>query len=183
MKIFFAIVLFAASFSVLADSYDDDLKKLFELTGVKNNYAGLNNVVINQMQAGFFQAADQNLNAASLTEDQKKQVGEMLKNRFSEMVKNYQGHVNKNMPYVDVEKEVYLPLYKENYSHDEVKELITFYESSVGKKTIEFSQKIPEQAAKKSAEKYDSVISDFVKLQISENISLVKSEMAEKGIE
>lgn len=183
MKIFFSIAILLFSTNALADAYEDDLKKLFELTGVKNNYVGLNNVIVNQMQSGFFQAADQNLDAGSLSEEQKQQVGEMLKNRFGEMVKSYQTYIGEKMPYEMVEKEVYMPLYKETYSHDEVKELITFYDSAVGKKTIEFSQKIPEQAAKKSAEKYDTIISDFVKLQISENISLVKSEMAEKGIE
>ena len=183
MKTFFVIVLLIFSSTVLADAYDDDLKTLFDLTGVKNNYAGLNNVIINQMQSGFFQAADQKLDARSLSDDQKRQVGAMLKNRFNEMVKSYQSYIAEQMPYETVEKEVYMPLYKETYSHDEVKELIEFYNSAVGKKTIEFSQKIPEQAAKKSAEKYDSIITDFVKLQISENISLVKSEMAEKGIE
>ena len=183
MKTFLAIALLLFSSIALADEYDDDLKKLFELTGVKNNYAGLNNVIINQMQTGFFQAADQNLDASALSVEQKKQVGVMLKNRFGEMVKNYQTYIGEQMPYESVENEVYMPLYKETYSHDEVKELISFYDSAVGKKTIEFSQTIPEKAAKKSAEKYDSIISDFVKLQISENISLVKSEMAEKGIE
>ncbi len=183
MKIFFAVALLLISTTAMADAYEDDLRKLFELTGVKNNYAGLNNVIINQMQAGFFQAADQNLDAKSLTEDQKKQVGEMLKIRFSKMVKGYQSYIGEKMPYETVESEVYMPLYKETYSHDEIKELITFYSSPVGKKTIEFSQSIPEQAAKKSAEKYDSVISDYVKLQISENIALVKKEMTDQGIQ
>lgn len=182
MKIFFAISLLLSSFTVMADSYDEDLKKLFELTGVKKNYAGLNNVIINQMQAGFFQAADKDIDASSLTEDKKKQVGELLKNRFGEMVKGYQDYISEKMPYEAVEQEVYMPLYKETYTHDEVKELVAFYSSSVGKKTIEFSQKIPEQAAKKSAEKYDSIISDYVKGQISKNISLVKDEMVAKDI-
>jgi hypothetical protein len=109
MKIFFAIAVLLFSSTALADAYDDDLKRLFELTGVKNNYAGLNNVIINQMQSGFFQAADKNLNANSLSEDQKKQVGEMLKNRFAEMVKSYQGYIGEKMPYEAVEKEVYMP--------------------------------------------------------------------------
>jgi len=183
MKIFLAIALLLASFTAMADSYDDDLKKLFELTGVKNDYAGLNIVIINQMQAGFFQAADQNIDAKTLTEDQKKQVGEMLKARFGEMVKGYQSYISEKMPYETVEAEVYMPLYKETYSHDEVKELVTFYDSPVGKKTIEFSQNIPEQAAKKSAEKYDSIISDYVKLSINENIALVKKEMTDKGLQ
>jgi len=182
MKIILAILLLLSSYSVFAGSYEEDLIQLFDLTGVKNNYASLNNVIINQMQAGYFQAADNDIDAASLSEDQRKQVGDLLKNRFGEMVKNYQGFIEEKMPYDLVVQEVYLPLYKENYTHDEVKQLVAFYESPVGKKTIEFSQKIPEQASKKSAEKYDSIISDYVKGQISKNISLVKDDMVAKGI-
>ncbi|MFK7816900.1 MAG: DUF2059 domain-containing protein [Gammaproteobacteria bacterium] len=183
MKILIASLLMITSFNAMADSYDDDLKTLFELTGVKNNYASLNNVIINQMQSGFFQSAEQNINAQSLSEDEKKQVGELLKTRFTEMVGNYQNYISEKMPYEAVETDIYMPLYKETYTHDEVKELVSFYNSPVGKKTIEFSQKIPEQAAKKSAEKYDSVISDYVKGEISKNISLVKDDMVSKGIE
>ncbi len=182
MKIFIVVTLLFTSFIAAADSYDEDLKQLFELTGVKNNYAGLNNVIINQMQAGFFQAADQNINGDTLSEEQKQQVGEMLKTRFGEMVKGYQMYISEKMPYEQVEQEIYMPLYKETYTQDEVKELIAFYSSPVGKKTIEFSQKIPEQAAKKSAEKYDSLITEYVKQQIDENIDLVKKEMNDKGI-
>ena len=183
MKIIFVISLLLTSFAVMADSYEDDLKKLFELTGIKENYVGLNNIIINQMQTGFFQSADQDINAESLTEEQKKQVGEMLKNRFGEMVKGYQEFIAEKMPYEIVEKEVYMPLYKETYTHDEVKKLVSFYSSTVGKKTIEFSKIVMQKAAKKSSEKFDSIIRDYVKGEISKNISLVKDEMAKKGIE
>ncbi len=183
MKIILAISLFLTSFTVMADTYDEDLRELFELTGVKNNYAGLNNVIINQMQSSYFQTADKEISAENLSNDQKRQVGEILKNRFAEMVKGYEGYIAEKMPYKTVEAEVYIPLYKETYTHNEVKELVAFYSSPVGKKTIEFSQKVPEQAAKKSAEKYDSIISEYVKGEISKNISLVKDEMVAKGIE
>lgn len=182
MKVFIAIALLIASTIVVAESFDDDLKQLFELTGVKDNYAGLNNVIINQMQAGFFQSADQNIDGNSLSEEQKQQVGEILKTRFGEMVKNYQNYISEKMPYEQVEQEIYMPLYKETYTQDEIKELINFYNSPVGKKTIEFSQNIPERAAKKSAEKYDALITEYVKQQIDENINLVKKEMSESGI-
>lgn len=183
MKILITFALLLLCCTAIADSYDDDLKELFELTGVRNNYASLNHIVINQMQAGFFQAADQNIDGKSLSEDQKKQVGEMLKNRFSEMVKNYEGHIKESMPYEEVEKEVYIPLYKETYTEREVKELIAFYKTPVGKKYIEATQKISQQSAQKSAEKYDTIIVDFVKEQIKENIELVKKEIAEQGIQ
>lgn len=182
MKIIIAVVLFLFSYSVSADTFDDDLRILFELTGMKNNYAGLNNVIINQMQASFFQTADQKIDITKLSDEQKRQVGELLKNRFGEMVNGYTEFLAEKMPYKQVENEIYIPLYKETYSHDEIKELVEFYSSPVGKKTIEFSQKIPEQAAKKSAEKYDAIISEYVNSAISKNISLVKDDMAGKGI-
>ena len=106
----------------------------------------------------------------------------MLKSRFGKMVENYQRFIAENMPYAQVEQEIYLPLYKETFTHEEVKQLITFYNSDVGKKTVGFSQKISEQAAKKSAEKYDSIISEFLNQQIKDNIESVNSEMSEKGM-
>ncbi|MGH1536476.1 MAG: hypothetical protein ACRBDX_00255, partial [Gammaproteobacteria bacterium] len=99
MKIILAISLFLTSFTVMADTYDEDLRELFELTGVKNNYAGLNNVIINQMQSSYFQTADKEISAENLSNDQKRQVGEILKNRFAEMVKGYEGYIAEKMPY------------------------------------------------------------------------------------
>ena len=52
----------------------------------------------------------------------------------------------------------------------------------MGQKSVEASQKISEQAQQKTAEKYDSIIGDFIKIQIEENIELVKKEIDEIGI-
>jgi hypothetical protein len=180
MKILIISTLLLFSCTALANSYDDDLKELFELTGVRNNYIGLNNSIINQMQSSFFQAADQSIDAKSFTEDQKKQAGEILKARFTVMVKNYEEHVKESMPYETVAQDIYLPLYKENYTESEVKELIVFYRSPVGKKTIGAAQKISQQASQRSAEKYDSIIIDFVKKQIEDNITLAQKEIADQ---
>ncbi|MGI9228064.1 MAG: DUF2059 domain-containing protein [Gammaproteobacteria bacterium] len=183
MKKLLIIVLLLISYNAIADSYDDSLKELFELTDVRGNYLNLNNLIINQMQAGFFQAADQNIDATSMSEEQKKQVGEILKSRFTEMVKGYENHIKEAMPYEKVQEEVFIPLYKDSYTESEVKELIAFYKTPVGKKSVEISQKISQQATQKTAEKYDSAISDYVTKQIDENIELVKKEIKEKEIE
>ena len=82
-----------------------------------------------------------------------------------------------------VEEEVFIPLYKETYTEGEVKELIAFYKTPVGQKSVQASQKLPQQAAQKSAEKYDSVIGDFVKKEIEENIEIVKNEIKEQGFQ
>ncbi|MFK7794000.1 MAG: DUF2059 domain-containing protein [Gammaproteobacteria bacterium] len=178
MKIFSILVLLALSSAVNAGSYNDDLKKLFEITGVVNNYISLNSQVINQMQTGFLRAADQNIDGSNFNEAQKKQAGEILKARFTIMVKSYEEHIKKSMPYDKVTNEIYMPLYKDTYSHPEVQELIKFYQSPLGEKTLKFNSRVGKEASKKTAEKYDAIIVGFVDRQIKDNISIAKNEIA-----
>ena len=117
MKAFFLACVIALSSQAHASSYDDNLRKLFEITGVINNYISLNTQVINQMQTGYLRAADESIDSISLTVDQKKQAGEILKSRFASMVKDYESHIKLYMPYEKVVDEIYLPLYKETYSN------------------------------------------------------------------
>ena len=180
MRIFLTATFLLFSCSVFADSYSDNLKELFNLTGVQNNYISLNNIIINQMQAGFFSAADQTIDASSFSEDQKQQVGEILKTRFSGMVKNYQDHVQKSMSYEKVSREVYIPLYKEIFSEKEVLELIKFYKSPIGKKLVEVSPIISKQATERSAKRYDAMIVDYVEKQVRENIVIAQKEVADQ---
>ena len=178
MKIVSILALLLMSFSALADSYNDDLNELFEVTGVINNYISLNTQIIGQMQTGYLQEVDESIDGSKFSIDQKKQAGEILKARFATMVKNYEAHVKKTMPYDKVVQEIYLPLYKETYSANDVKALLKFYKSPIGKKSLEFSQRASQEASKRTAEKYDSTIADFVEKQIKENVAIVKNEIA-----
>ena len=180
-KIFLIVLIFTCNYAV-ADSFDDNLKELFELTQVRNDYLSLNTIIINQMQSGFFQAAQQNIDGRNFTEEQNKQVGEILKSRFTEMVESYKDHIEKNMPYKKVENEIFIPLYKETYSEDEVNDLIKFYKSPVGIKSVEVSKKLSQEVSQRAADKYDSIIVEFIEKQIKENIELVQKDIAEQGI-
>lgn len=180
MRILLTATFLLYSCSVFADSYGDSLKELFDLTGVQINYINLNNNMINQMQARFFSAADQTIDASLFSEDQKQQAGEILKTRFAGMVKNYQERVQISMSYEDVTRKVYIPLYKEIYSEKEVLELIKFYKSPVGKKSIEVSPLISKQAAERSVKRYEAMIVDFVEKQVRENIAIAQKEVADQ---
>ena len=180
MRILLTTTFLLFSCSIFADSYSDSLKELFELTRVQNHYVSLNNTIINQMQTGFFSAADQTFDASSYSEDQKQQVGEILKTRFTGIVKNYQDHVQKTMSYEKVSREVYIPLYKEMFSEKEVLELIKFYKSPVGKKLVEVSPIISNQATERSAKRYDAMIVEFVEKQVRDNIVIAQKEVADQ---
>ncbi len=178
-NLFLALMLIFAS-SAIAGTYDEDVRELLEVTGVRGLYINMNNTVIREMQTGYFFQADEQIDAELLTEAQRKEAGEILKNRFSEMLKKYSDFMDKNISYEDAVNDIYIPLYKEYYSHSEVKELLTFYKSEVGKKSIETSQHITQQAAERAVETYDQKISAFVKVQIEENISIAKKEINTK---
>ena len=178
MRAILLTILLSLISSAHAGVYEDDLKKLFEITGVINSYIGLNSQVINQMQTGYLRAADQSIDSSKFTVEQKKQAGEILKKRFAGMVKNYEAHVKSKMPFDKVVDEIYIPLYKQTYTANDVKELLIFYQSPLGKKTLDFSRNVNNEISKRISEKYDGIIFDFVKKQIDENIVIVKREIS-----
>ena len=175
----FFILLFISSTS-FAGTYDEDLKELFDLAGVRNHYTNLNTFMLSQMQTGFFQEANQKFDVSEYTEAQRKQIGEILKNRFSQMVEDYTSFVSTFISYEKVSDEVYLSLYKEFYTHDEVKQLLAFYKTDIGQKSLKSAAKISEMANKKAADKYNDRFSDYMATQISENIQLVEQEISSK---
>ena len=183
MRIIILVILLFTYNLAHADSFDNNLKELFKLTEIKNDYSDLNTIIINQMQSGFFRAAQQNIDGSNFTEEQNKQVGEIMRSRFTDMVENYRAHIEKVMPYEKVETEVFVPLYKETYTEEEVKELIKFYNTPVGKKSVEVSKKLSRQVSERAAEKYDSLIVGFIEAQIKENIELVKKDISAKNIQ
>ena len=182
MKNIILLLTLTFSSTAFAGSYEDDLKELFELAGVRNHYSNLNTVIISQMQSGFFLKANNKFKANEYNEDQKKQIGEILKNRFAEMVKDYNTFVNTFISYDKVADEVYVSLYKKYYSHDEVKQLLAFYKSDIGQKSINSAAEISSFASKNAIEKYDSRISDYLETQIDENIEIVEKEISTKVV-
>lgn len=177
MKIFITALLLFTSSSLFADAFEDDLKELFELTSIKNNYIRVNTFIINQMQTAYLKAAEETINVDGYTEEQKKKAGEILRNRFSRMVKNYENHISEVMPYEKVVQEVYIPLYKEVYTSTEVKQLITFYRSTVGQKVLDSTQLLVDQTSERIGEKYDPLVAPFMQSQIEEHIAIASREI------
>lgn len=180
MKLLITAMLLLVSSSLSAASFDDDLKELFALTGVKNNYASVNTFILSRLQNGYFKAADENINPELFSEAQRIQASEILKEKFALIVENYEAYVKDVMSYEDVINEVYIPLYKEKYTSSDVKELLKFYRSPVGRKSLDVAKDIAGEASERIANKYDPVVVPFMEKQIEEHIGLAKNEIAEK---
>lgn len=182
MRTFLISVLFLLSFSASAEGYDEKLKELFSLTGISTSYTNIHGYILQQLQASYFQAANQGIDANDLTDEQKKEVSGIVDEKFKQLVKDYEALVRGELPYDKAETEVYIPLFKEVYSEEEVDQLIVFYKSPVGKKSLETTTGILDKASEKISETFRPKIKEFADSKIPENIELVKKEMADKGI-
>ncbi len=181
-KIIFLILIFVNS-SVLADSFDESLKELFELTGMQNNYTTIHGFVLQRIQAGYYQSASQSIDANDLNNDQKKHVADIVDDEFENIIDKYESLVKNELPYEKAETEIYIPLFKEVYSEQEIQELIKFYKTPVGKKSLETTSSILDKASEQASEKLKPSIKEFVESEIPTSIEVVKKEMKEKGIE
>ena len=174
--------LLLLSLNASADGYDEKLKELFSLTGINTSYNNIHGYILQQIQASYFQAANQDIDATSLTEEQKKEVSGIVDERFKQIVGDYESMVREELPYDKAESEIYIPLFKEVYSEEEIDQLIVFYKSPVGKKSLETTTGILDKASEKISERFKPKIKEFANTKISENVELVKKEMTDKGI-
>lgn len=183
MKIILALTLLFSSFATYADTYDDKLTELFSITGIKTSYSNIHSYVLQQIQAGFYQAANQSIDVENFSEEQKKQVATIIDKRFEQIVKDYESLIRTELPYEKAEKDIYIPLFKEVYSEDEIQQLLDFYESPVGKKTLETTTTILDKASEKTSEQLKPKIKEFMDSKIDDNIDLVNKEMVDQGLE
>jgi len=177
------LISFLLFFSVNASAeYDEKLKELFTLTGINTSYTNIHGFILQQLQASYFQAANQSIDSASLSDDHKKEVSAIVDERFKQIVKDYEAMVRGELPYDKAEVEIYIPLFREVYTEEEVDQLIVFYKSPVGKKSLETTTGILDKASEKISERFQPKVREFAEAKIPENLELVKKEMTDKGI-
>lgn len=182
MRTLLISLLLLISFNVSADGYDDKLKELFSLTGISTSYTNIHGYILQQIQASYFQAANQDIDATGLTDEQKKEVSAIVDERFKQIVSDYESMVKGELPFDKAETEIYIPLFREVYTEEEVDQLIVFYKSPVGKKSLETTTGILDKASEKISDRFKPKIKEFADTKITENVELVKKEMADKGI-
>ena len=104
-----AAILIASPMAVMADepTFEQDVRKLMEVTGA----AAMGEQVVNQMLDGM----SKNVTGES---------AEYLRRFRAELDPNEMVELN-------------VPIYMKHFTHEEIKGLVEFYESPIGKKTIE----------------------------------------------
>jgi hypothetical protein len=142
-KLAFAIILVITSFNVSAQTDDEfakDIRKFFEINGTKQTLP----IVMDQMIV-------------------------QIKSLFPSVPDKYWGVVKEEMngPGLEDLYQELIPIYKKHFTHQEIKDIISFYESPTGRKFSEQSPYITQEAMQ-AGQRWGSLIGQKIMNKLEE---------------
>jgi hypothetical protein len=133
------LTFFGNHFCVAADSPDDDevYKKFFNAIGIEAQYNQMINLMISQYQQSFVTGVQAAIKKASdISEKDKTDIQKLANESMSNFLQKLKVKMIEIMPYQELVKNIYMPIYKKHFTTDEIMEITGFYEKETGKKFI-----------------------------------------------
>ncbi len=105
------------------------------VTGSKANQDKMINLMADQMKKGFENSINKILARQSFKNSRDKSNAILIMNKTIDSFFNrYKTELRELMPYSEIEKNIYTPILAELFSAEELKSIISFYRSPIGKK-------------------------------------------------
>lgn len=164
-KMTLSILLVAAlslSFPVFAAGEGEKaVMELTTLTGAKVQYEKMLTILSRSMQQGFNQGLMKAVQLHPVPQSKRKKASKILQKHFNDFIKQYERHMKKTMTWEGLVKEVYAPLYLKNFTVKEIKDIIAFYKSPTGKKFLQKSPQLIQDASKTVNNKYGKQLNKY----------------------
>lgn len=153
-------------------------QKLITVTNTETQYKQIISLILNQFKLGMTNSMNRNLdNNNTLTNQQKENAKSatamMLNEGLAEMEKRF----HEAIPFSEIVKEVYFPVYDKYFTVSELQDVIEFYESPTGKKFITQSPVIMQEAMAILNSKYQARIQKIGQEVAIEQMEKIKSRM------
>lgn len=129
------------------------IKELLEVTDAKNMAESMTDIMLLQMENNYPQMMAQTLSETDVLSSKEK---EELKSRLIEsrlrFSRRFRELYPKRVNLAEVIDEIYYPLYDRYFTVDELRDLIVFYKSTTGKKSIRVTPQLMQEAMQRSGE-------------------------------
>jgi len=145
----FFLTFFGNHFCIAADSTSDDevYKKFFNATGVESQYNQMINLMINQYQQSFAAGVQNSIRKSNeISEKDKAEIQKVANESVTNFLQKLKAKMNEIMPFQELVKNIYMPVYKKHFTIDEIKEITNFYEKETGKKFISISPTLMQES-------------------------------------
>ncbi len=158
---------FAASSAEKAAIY----QQFFEVTGTEAQYKQMRQLIIQQFTKGLLAAINQTLsNNGAISVDDQVKVKKLTNNFVQDATKRMFENYDKELPFSDLVKNVFIPTYEKHFTLDEIKEITAFYKKPLGQKFVKLAPTMMHETVGRMSTLYGQTLHDI-------GLKVMKEEM------
>lgn len=168
--------------SVIANEQikSDTFQQFTKVAGLEKQYNQMITIFATNFQQGMVAGFEDELKGKNIPESKKKELQKLVNKTSSDFKNELEEIFKKEIKWVDLVNDVYLPVYRKRFSESELKQIINFYGSSVGRKVAELTPVIMQESSdvfnKLYGEKVQALGGDLI-LEEIDKLSLKVKEL------
>lgn len=138
------------------------IKELLEITETKKTYENIIDMVLLQCQNDYPRRITQMLHDAKVPEDKQGEIQKQLLESGLRFSKRFRELYPERLNFQRIMEPIYCSLYNKYFTEDELRDLIIFYKSATGKKSINIMPQLMQESMQKSNESLNPKIIELV---------------------
>lgn len=184
-SLFLIVVIASSNVSAQTQIAPEKMKALKELITLVNQDNKSETVMKSMMQEmdKLRDATMQSLIAdrSDLSETQKNELKVVLVEESNRLSKKLQENLFKKVNFNQILEEIMIGLYDKNYSTEELNDLLAFYKTPTGQKTLKITQKLMEDSMRLSEEKLLPIIVPIIQETMDSDRQELKKKMEDSS--
>lgn len=160
---------------------DEDTEKFvvftefFQVIGAETQYMQMQSILMDQISKGFVYAInDQVEKSEKISEEEKRELGALINNYMKSALINLQEKFQKEIPFSELIENVYFPTYEKYFSIAELKDIIAYYQSPIGKKFVKLTPSLMQEATSTMNSLYEKKIIEISQRVVAEEMTKIK---------
>lgn len=125
----------------------DTFQRFTKVAGLEKQYNQMITIFATNFQQGMVAGFEDGLKGKNIPEIKKKKLRQLVNETSSNFKNIFEEMFIKEIKWGDLVNNVYLPVYRKRFSESELKQIINFYSSPVGRKVAELTPKVMQESS------------------------------------
>jgi hypothetical protein len=149
-----------------------------EAAGFEKRYDKMINIFISNFRQGMMVGFNQKMRDEDLPPEIKVKIYPMVSQAADNLKNNFERMFRNEVTFKDLVDKVYLPVYRKHFSENEIKQLIDFYNSPVGKKVSALTPVIMQESSNLFNQEYGSKVQELGSRLVKDELNSLNSKMS-----
>ncbi|MBN2427464.1 MAG: DUF2059 domain-containing protein [Deltaproteobacteria bacterium] len=156
----------------------DAYQKFFKVSGAQTQYDQMLGMFLGQFQQGMGAGMKHAMqNAAEMNQSQKDQIIQLSEQSMKRMLETLRAEIGKVMPFEDLLKNIYIPIYSRHFKIEEIEEVTAFFETPVGRKFVSAAPSMMKESMTLINEQYSKQLREAGSRVAQKELSWLKGEI------